>query len=197
MVLDEPTAVLSEADSEHLLGRLEGFRKEGKAILYVTHRLSEVMRLADRITILRDGKRVGHFKRGEISRGEIVTLMAKDGPRNEETRGVELSALATPPGEAVISVRGLSAPAKFNSIDLDVREHEIIGIAGVQGSGHGQLLRRLQESIRFRPARFASTVRASRLVRLRLLLPEAFFWFPRTAAARPSCRGNRYGRTFS
>jgi ABC-type sugar transport system ATPase subunit len=141
MVLDEPTAVLSEADSEHLLGRLEGFRKEGKAILYVTHRLSEVMRLADRITILRDGKRVGHFKRGEISRGEIVTLMAKDGPRNEEMRGVELSVLATPPGEAVISVRGLSAPAKFNSIDLDVREHEIIGIAGVQGSGHGQLLR--------------------------------------------------------
>jgi ABC-type sugar transport system ATPase subunit len=141
MVLDEPTAVLSEVDSEHLLGRLEGFRKEGKAILYVTHRLSEVVRLADRITILRDGRRVGHFKRGEISRDEIVTLMAKDGARNEETARVESGGSAAVPGQSVISVRGLSAPTKFNGVDLDVREHEIIGIAGVQGSGHGQLLR--------------------------------------------------------
>ena len=78
MVLDEPTAVLSEPDAELLMERLMQFRSEGKAVLYVTHRLSEVVRLADRITILRDGKRVGVFLRGEVARADIVRLMTKD-----------------------------------------------------------------------------------------------------------------------
>ena len=78
MVLDEPTAVLSEPDAELLIERVMQFRSEGKAVLYVTHRLSEVVRLADRITILRDGKRVGVFLRGEVSRQDIVRLMTKD-----------------------------------------------------------------------------------------------------------------------
>jgi ABC-type sugar transport system ATPase subunit len=140
MVLDEPTAVLSEPDSEHLLERLEAFRKEGKAILYVTHRLSEVMRLADRITILRDGKRVGHFRRGEVSRDDIVALMAKDGLRRDEDMP-SVAAPAATPGPMVLSVRDLSAAPKFRDINFEVREHEIVGIAGVQGSGHGELLR--------------------------------------------------------
>ena len=78
MILDEPTAVLSEPDAELLIERVMQFRSEGKAVLYVTHRLSEVIRMADRITILRDGKRVGSFLRGEVSRQDIVQLMTKD-----------------------------------------------------------------------------------------------------------------------
>ena len=78
MILDEPTAVLSEPDAELLIERVMQFRAEGKAVLYVTHRLSEVIRMADRITILRDGKRVGVYMRGEVSRADIVRLMAKD-----------------------------------------------------------------------------------------------------------------------
>ena len=78
MILDEPTAVLSEPDAELLIERVMQFRSEGKAVLYVTHRLSEVIRMADRITVLRDGKRVGLFLRGEVSRQDIVQLMTKD-----------------------------------------------------------------------------------------------------------------------
>src|SRR6185312_11335364 len=78
MILDEPTAVLSEPDAELLIDRVMQFRSEGKAVLYVTHRLSEVIRMADRITVLRDGKRVGLFLRGEVSRQDIVQLMTKD-----------------------------------------------------------------------------------------------------------------------
>jgi ABC-type sugar transport system ATPase subunit len=143
MVLDEPTAVLSESDSDCLLDRLETFRKDGKAILYVTHRLSEVMRLADRITILRDGMRVGLFKRGEISRDEIGALMAKDSVhRNGQDDHLSMSALRpTEPGRQVLAVRNVSAAPRLHGISLNVREHEIIGIAGLQGSGHGQLLR--------------------------------------------------------
>ena len=78
MVLDEPTAVLSEPDAEHLIERVEQLRNEGHAILYVTHRLSEVMRLADRSTILRDGELVGSFDKGQINREETVRLIARD-----------------------------------------------------------------------------------------------------------------------
>jgi ABC-type sugar transport system ATPase subunit len=143
MVLDEPTAVLSESDSDCLLDRLETFRRDGKAILYVTHRLGEVMRLADRITILRDGIRVGLFNRGEISRDEIVALMVKDGvQRNLQDDQFEKSPpRAAAPSRQVLSVRNLSASPELRGITLNVREHEIVGIAGLQGSGHGQLLR--------------------------------------------------------
>jgi ABC-type sugar transport system ATPase subunit len=143
MVLDEPTAVLSESDSDRLLDRLETFRKDGKAILYVTHRLGEVMRLADRITILRDGMRVGLFKRGEIPRDEIVALMAKDSVnRDGQDEQLSMSVLrAMAPGRQVLSVRNVSAAPRLHGISLNVREHEIIGIAGLEGSGHGQLLR--------------------------------------------------------
>jgi ABC-type sugar transport system ATPase subunit len=138
LVLDEPTAVLSESDSERLLERLESLRADGKAILYVTHRLSEVMRLADRITILRDGKRVGHFGRGEIGRDQIVRLMAK--PERRAAAGDPLAA-AAPLGPPVLEVRGLSASGALRGVSLTARQHEIVGVAGVQGSGHGKLLR--------------------------------------------------------
>ena len=143
MVLDEPTAVLSEPDSEHLLERLEAFRKEGKSILYVSHRLSEVMRLADRITVLRDGVRVGHFRRGEITREGIVALMAKDAsPRSGGAGGdVAPPSAEHGPVATVLAVRDLSSGTRFRDVSFDVGKHQIIGIAGVQGSGHGSLLR--------------------------------------------------------
>jgi ABC-type sugar transport system ATPase subunit len=87
IVLDEPTAVLSEPDAEHLLERLQTFRDAGKAIIYITHRLSEVMRIADRVTVLRDGNRVGHFVRGDFDRARLVTLMVKGG-QNPANNGI-------------------------------------------------------------------------------------------------------------
>jgi ABC-type sugar transport system ATPase subunit len=143
MVLDEPTAVLSEPDAEHLMERLVAFRAEGKAILYVTHRLSEVMRLADRITILRDGKRVGHFLRGEIDRQEMVRLMAKvSGPPRPMSAIRSTKARDTDETAGVaLAVSGLTAVGRFSDVDLRVEAGEVLGIAGVQGSGHGHLLR--------------------------------------------------------
>jgi ABC-type sugar transport system ATPase subunit len=141
MVLDEPTAVLSEPDAEHLLNRLLAFRAEGKAILHVTHRLSEVMRLADRITILRDGRRVGHFLRGEIDRPEIVRLMTKVG--NAERIHVGHVPSGEPNGnpKLALQVSHLTAEPWFADVSFSASPGEVIGIAGVQGSGHGHLLR--------------------------------------------------------
>ena len=139
LVFDEPTATLSEHDAEKLLDLLLSLRGAGKAIVYVTHRLSEVMRIADRITVLRDGRVVGSFLRGEIGKDEIVALMAKDdapkpigATRHEEPRTL---------GKRILEVKHLSAAGHFQEVSFTAREGEIIGIAGVQGSGHGHLLR--------------------------------------------------------
>ena len=142
MILDEPTAVLSEPDAEHLLSRLEHFRDEGKTILYVTHRLSEVMRMADRMTILRDGRCVGVFARGEVTREDIVARMVKDGT------GPAAAAVVRPvplqeAGKLRLRAQNLTALPHFSGVSLAVRPGEIIGIAGVQGSGHGALVRAL------------------------------------------------------
>ena len=151
MVLDEPTAVLSEPDAERLMERVMQFRSQGKAVLYVTHRLSEVIRLADRITILRDGKRVGIFLRGEVSRADIIRLMTKDvkgvGP-NPAAESRSHSTLAESrqhstfrgPGTR-IQIRELSSGRKFDRANLTASSGHIVGIAGVQGSGHGHFLR--------------------------------------------------------
>ena len=142
MVLDEPTAVLSEPDAELLMERLLQFRAEGKAVLYVTHRLSEVVRLADRITILRDGKRVGVFLRGEVARADIVRLMTKEvasGGAGAE-RGLPRHSLAAE-SRTRIQIRELSSGRRFTRASLAASAGRIVGIAGVQGSGHGHLLR--------------------------------------------------------
>jgi ABC-type sugar transport system ATPase subunit len=148
LVLDEPTAVLSEPDTEHLLERLMSFRDAGKAIIYITHRLSEVMRIADRVTVLRDGKRVGHFARGEFDRAQLVALMVKTDqkagngrPREEKRFGaVSLPGVAHN-GSPALVVRGISAGRRFIDVGFNAHAGEIVGLAGVQGSGHGHVLR--------------------------------------------------------
>jgi ABC-type sugar transport system ATPase subunit len=149
IVLDEPTAVLSEPDAEHLLERLMAFRDSGKAIVYITHRLNEIMRIADRVTVLRDGKCVGHFSRGNFDRADLVALMAKgeqtavDGEGNFVVKpaptasGIAMSADEYP----TLVVRGVSTDRRFIDISFSAQCGEIVGLAGVQGSGHGHVLR--------------------------------------------------------
>jgi ABC-type sugar transport system ATPase subunit len=140
LVLDEPTAVLSEHDADHLLERLLAFREQGKAIVYVSHRLSEVMRIADRITVLRDARRVGIFSRGEIGRDELVALMAKDDKLADGRGSPRVRAAARPEPQTALEVESLSASGRFADVSFTARSGEIVGIAGVQGSGHGRLL---------------------------------------------------------
>ncbi|MDQ4212942.1 sugar ABC transporter ATP-binding protein [Microbacterium capsulatum] len=138
LILDEPTAVLADADAEILLERLESLREAGISILYVSHRLSEVIRLSDRITVLRDGRIVGSFARGEADRARILQLMARRQGTSAPARveaPVDLAAAVQ-----VLSVSGLSCAGAFEGVDFVAREGEVVGIAGIQGSGHGRLL---------------------------------------------------------
>jgi ABC-type sugar transport system ATPase subunit len=146
IVMDEPTAVLSETEAEKLLGHLVSFRNRGKGIVYVTHRLSEVMHIADRATILRDGLCVGQLERGAFDRNRIVELMAR--LTEERSRPIAVKNITTTPVTATpsatacaLDVADLTLKDRFSEITFSADSGQIVGIAGVQGSGHADILR--------------------------------------------------------
>jgi len=145
IVLDEPTAVLADADAEVLLERLEGLRRERRGILYVSHRLGEVLRISDRITVLRDGRVVGTFARGEIDRAGMLSLMARKQSESPSAAAADEPA-AVAAASTRLSVRGLTRAGAFEGVDFAVAAGQVVGIAGIQGSGHGRLLEALAGS---------------------------------------------------
>ena len=140
LVLDEPTAKLAAAEVRTLLAALRGYAAKGQSILYVSHRLDEVLAVADRITVLRDGRVVASTPAAELGYAELASLIA----------GRELAALgakapgAAPAGAAdpVLMVRDLHAGA-LAGIDLTVAPGEVVGLAGLVGSGRSSLLKAL------------------------------------------------------
>jgi len=134
IILDEPTASLSRAEVDRLLALVAELRGRGTAVVLISHRLDEVLRAADRIMVLRDGRVRGELSRVEASRDKIVTLMV----------GREVAAVArraTSPGAARLSLRGLRTEAHpAVAVDLEVRAGEVLGIAGLVGSGRTELL---------------------------------------------------------
>lgn len=136
LILDEPTAVLAPAEAESLFQILRGLRAAGRSVILITHKLREVMAVADRVTVLRAGRVVGEQEVGETSAAELAKLMVGgDVPE----AFVERKA----PGAAVVlaawnlKARGPSALAEAS---LEIREGEILGIAGVEGNGQSELL---------------------------------------------------------
>jgi monosaccharide-transporting ATPase len=141
ILCDEPTAVLSEQDAESLLERLMAIRDEGRAaVVYVSHRLNEVLQIADRITVLRSGRNVGTFTPDEVDRERLIDLMTKTGGNGTKRKARAELELATPRMKGKLEVRGLAFGRKFQDVSLTVEAGQIVGIAGVEGSGHGALL---------------------------------------------------------
>jgi ribose transport system ATP-binding protein len=145
LILDEPTSSLGADDAARLMDLLRSLRKRGLAIVYISHFLEEVRALADRYTVLRDGKTVGTGTTGTTSThdkhderawmADIVTKMV----------GRSVSELfprsARTPGEIVLSLRGVAGVRKPRSASLDLRRGEVLGIAGIVGAGRTELLR--------------------------------------------------------
>ena len=134
-VMDEPTAALTSGESDRLFRVIDDLVGQGAGVLYVSHRMPEVLRLADRITVLRDGRTVSTRALPATSQDQII----------EEMTGRDLSGLfpqRTAPMAGVVALRadGLSAPG-VSSASFEVRAGEILGLAGVSGSGRGAVLR--------------------------------------------------------
>ncbi len=135
LILDEPTSSLSLQETERLFEILRGLRAQGVAIIYISHRLEEVFALADRVTVLRDGRVVGTLPISEATREGLIRMMV----------GRDLSAyyreVRSSPGAARLEVRNLARSGVLHGVSLTVRAGEIVGLAGLVGSGRTELAR--------------------------------------------------------
>ncbi len=134
LILDEPTAVLTPQEVEEFFKILRSMREQGKTIIIITHKLSEVLSLSDNVTVMRDGQVVGERRTAETSAAELARMMVG--------RDVLLWVEKTEakPRDVVLAVENLSCGSKLNGVSFDVRAGEIVGVAGVEGNGQTELI---------------------------------------------------------
>lgn len=141
LIMDEPTSALTEAEVARLFRVIGRLRDRGVTILYISHKMDEVFRLADRITVLRDGQLVQTLARSQTTPREVTHLMV-----GREIESTDLGQARTP-GDPVLEVRNLSLPWpgharqwRLKDISLTLRRGEIVGLAGLMGAGRTELL---------------------------------------------------------
>ncbi len=140
LIFDEPTAVLTPQEIDELMEIMRGFAREGKSILFITHKLNEIMAVADRCTVLRKGKFVGTVNIADTTKQHLSEMMVG--------RPVQLQVQKdkAKPGDTILSVRGLTVPSKtskknaVDNVSFDVRSGEIVCIAGIDGNGQSELV---------------------------------------------------------
>jgi len=148
LMLDEPTSALSEAEIEHLFGVIESLKGQGVTMIYISHKLDEVFRLCERITVLRDGEHVATLSAAATSRAELIRLMVG------RSMGELFPKAHAAVGEEVLRVEGLSLEAAqpqghqargraLHEISFSLRRGEIVGVAGLMGAGRTELLEAL------------------------------------------------------
>lgn len=141
IVMDEPTSALTEPEVEKLFGIIEQLKGRGCGIIYISHKMEEIYRIADRITVLRDGEYVGTAKKSQLGRDKLVQWMVGRKLNQQFPRHL------TQPGELRLEVREFSVPdpagkavRAVDNVSFSVRAGEILGVAGLGGSGNSELL---------------------------------------------------------
>jgi len=137
LILDEPTAVLTEEEAERLLTTVQGFAREGAAVILVTHKMNDVLRYADQVTIMRSGRTIESLKPDSVSVDELVRLTVGESAPEQSVSRAEHT-----PGAPYLKVKGLSSTGghrALNGLDLTLNKGEIYGIAGVGGNGQSEL----------------------------------------------------------
>ena len=139
LVMDEPTSALSRAEVGRLFDIIRKLRRQGLAIVYISHHLPEIMQIADRVTVMRDGKRIATRALGEVTQAELIEMMvgraaAADLYRQKPRR---------PPGPEKLTACGLTRYGFFHDVSFAVRNGEILGIGGLAGAGRTELARAL------------------------------------------------------
>ena len=136
IILDEPTSSLTENEVEALFTIIERLKNQGRSIIYISHKMDEILRISDEVTILRDGQLVGSWASGSLTRDDIITRMV----------GRELVNLYPPrhnvPGEAVFEVKNFSSilPGSFRDVSFSLRRGEILGVGGLVGAQRTELM---------------------------------------------------------
>ncbi len=140
LIFDEPTAVLTPGEIDELMAIMKGLAKEGKSILFISHKLNEIMEVADRCTVLRRGKYIGTVEVKNTTKEELSKMMVG--------RDVEFEVAKTEakPGEVVLSVEGMTVASSLHhnnavkNVSFEVRHGEIVCIAGIDGNGQTELV---------------------------------------------------------
>ena len=140
LIFDEPTAVLTPQEIDELMATMREFAKEGKSILFISHKLNEIMAVADRVTVLRKGKYIGTVETKDTDKQSLSNMMVG--------RPVQLEVVkeTARPGDAVLRVENLVVPSKghkrnaVNNVSFEVHAGEILCIAGIDGNGQTELV---------------------------------------------------------
>ena len=140
LIFDEPTAVLTPQEISELMAIMRSFTKEGKSILFITHKLNEIMAVADRCTVLRKGKYIGTVDINDTSKEDLSRMMVgRDVSFDVDKDYIE-------PGDTVLTVQNLTVPSKLHKnnavkdVSLTVRQSEIVCLAGIEGNGQSEFV---------------------------------------------------------
>ena len=140
LIFDEPTAVLTPQEIDELMATMREFAKEGKSILFISHKLNEIMAVADRVTVLRKGKYIGTVETKNTDKQSLSNMMVGRPVQLEVTK------TAAKPGDVVLKVENFCVPAKgrkgnaVNNVSFEVRAGEILCIAGIDGNGQTEFI---------------------------------------------------------
>ncbi|MBT0569501.1 sugar ABC transporter ATP-binding protein [Curvibacter sp. CHRR-16] len=133
LIMDEPTSALTEAEVEHLFRIIRDLRSRGKGIIYITHKMNELFEIADEFSVFRDGRYIATHASHDVTRDDIIRMMV----------GREITQMfpkeAVPIGDVVLSVRDLGLEGVFGGVSFDIRAGEILGLAGLVGSGRSNV----------------------------------------------------------
>ena len=133
--MDEPTSALSESEIDELFKIIHKLQKEGVSVIYISHRLEELARIVDRVTVMRDGKYIGTYDYKSISMNELINLMVGRTLDNKfPTRNIAK-------GEKILEIKNLSRKGFLNNISFELFKGEVLGIAGLMGAGRTELAR--------------------------------------------------------
>jgi ABC-type sugar transport system ATPase subunit len=134
IVFDEPTSSLSQAEAERLFALIERLKTQGVTCIYVSHRMPEIFRLCDAVTILRDGRHVATRPTASLTESDLVQMMIGRPLGEYFGRHAETGA-----GDEVLRVEGLTVPGKFEDVSFSVRAGEVVGLAGLMGAGRSEV----------------------------------------------------------
>lgn len=134
IIMDEPTSAISDKEVEALFEIIERFRKEGKGIIYISHKMDEIFQIADRITVMRDGKTVGTYNASDITSEQLVAKMV-----GRELKEVYPGQISHKIGEEIFNVKNLSSTGVFENVTFQLKKGEILGISGLMGAGRSEV----------------------------------------------------------
>lgn len=134
IIMDEPTSSIADADAEILFEIIERLKKQGIAIIYISHKLDELIRIADRVTVLRDGYMINSYASSEFDANTIISDMVG---REIQTRFPQIEKTI---GEPVLKVEHLTAKGQFQDISFELKRGEILGFSGLIGSGRTEII---------------------------------------------------------